>query len=73
MISMRKNFRFNVIIQAAAIMVLILSVYSCGRKGPPVPPHQKEVPAVNNLESILEGDNVVLLWVIPSGKAKKRS
>jgi hypothetical protein len=52
-------------------MVIILSVYSCGRKGPPIPPHQKDVPAVTNLEFLIEGNNVILSWAVPVSKEKK--
>ncbi|MBU4010432.1 MAG: hypothetical protein KJ882_06670 [Proteobacteria bacterium] len=52
-------------------MLVLLSVSSCGRKGPPVAPRQVAVPAVNDLESIIEINNVILTWTVPKTKEKE--
>jgi hypothetical protein len=37
----------------------------CGKKGPPVPPSQKPVPAVSDLKYSIDGDTLTLTWTIP--------
>jgi hypothetical protein len=37
----------------------------CGKKGPPVPPSQKLVPAVSDLKYSIDGDTLTLTWTIP--------
>lgn len=60
-------FVFN----AAAILCAALCLSGCGKKGPPVPPRQVAVPAVNDLVQIIEGDRVILTWTVPEVKEKK--
>jgi len=65
-----KHKVISVILIAAAIGVsLFLS--GCGKKGPPVPPRQIALPAVNDLVSVLEDDKVILIWTVPEIKEKK--
>ncbi len=48
-----------------AIIILIFLLPGCGKKGPPVPPSQKPVPAVSDLKYSIDGDILTLTWTIP--------
>jgi len=48
-----------------AIIILIFLLPGCGKKGPPVPPSQKPVPAVSDLKYSIDGDTLTLTWTIP--------
>lgn len=71
MTKLYKVFKCDFIFQAVAVMVVVLSVSGCGRKGPPVPPQQVAVPAVNDLMSLIEGNNIILTWTVPETKDKR--
>ncbi|MFH2046479.1 MAG: hypothetical protein ABIK92_15170 [Pseudomonadota bacterium] len=71
MTNLYKVFKYDFIIRVLIAMTIILSVYGCGRKGPPAAPRQLAVPAVNELKSLVEGDNVILEWTVPKTKEKK--
>jgi len=53
-----------------AIIILIFLLPGCGKKGPPVPPSQKPVPAVSDLKYSIDGDILTLTWTIPTGTEK---
>jgi len=38
----------------------------CGKKGPPKPPFQKELPKVNNLQAVVVSAGVKLTWTMDS-------
>ena len=38
----------------------------CGKKGPPQPPHQEELPKVRDLQAVVVGTGVKLTWTIDS-------
>ncbi len=71
MTKLSKVFRYGIILQIVALMVVVLSVLCCGRKAPPVPPHQEAVPAVTDLESRIEGENIILTWSVPDSNKKE--
>ena len=56
-----------------AIIILIFLLPGCGKKGPPVPPSQKPVPAVSDLKYSIDGDILTLTWAIPTGKEKVKT
>jgi len=47
------------------IIILVFLLPGCGKKGPPVPPSQKPVPAVSDLKYSIDGDTLTLTWTIP--------
>ncbi|MDP3284394.1 MAG: hypothetical protein Q8M56_08205 [Desulfobacterales bacterium] len=61
---------FSVIL-ISAVLGVFLFLSGCGKKGPPVPPRQVVLPAVNDLVSVLEDDRVILTWTVPEIKEKK--
>ncbi len=65
------NKRFISVILIAAVIGISLFLPGCGKKGPPVPPRQIALPAVNDLVSVLEDDKVILMWTVPEIKEKK--
>ena len=56
-----------------AIIILIFLLPGCGKKGPPVPPSQKPVPAVSDLKYSIDGDILTLTWAIPTGTEKVKT
>ena len=48
-----------------AIIILVFLLPGCGKKGPPVPPSQKPVPAVSDLKYSIDGDILTMTWTIP--------
>ena len=55
------------------VSILIAVVFllpGCGKKGPPVPPRQKPVPAVSDLKHSIDGNILSLTWTIPKEKEK---
>jgi predicted small lipoprotein YifL len=65
-----KHKVFSVIL-ISAVLGISMFLSGCGKKGPPVPPRQVVLPAVNDLESVLEDDRVILTWTVPETKEKK--
>jgi len=55
------------------IIILVFLLPGCGKKGPPVPPSQKPVPAVSDLKYSIDGDTLTLTWTIPKGKEKDKT
>ena len=56
-----------------AIIILVFLLPGCGKKGPPVSPRQKPVPAVSDLKHSIDGNMLTLTWTIPKGKEKVKS
>jgi len=57
-------------VQTLTILILLscaLGVSGCGKKGPPVAPQEKPIPAVNDLNGHRQADRVVLSWHLPAG------
>jgi len=52
------------------IIIFVFLLPGCGKKGPPVPPRLKPVPAVSDLKYSIEGNILTLTWTIPKGKEK---
>ena len=51
--------------------ICILTFLSgCGKKGPPVPPHQKPIPVVTDLKYKIENGIITLFWTNPAEKGK---
>ena len=67
------NHRSIFVILIVAVIGISLFLSGCGKKGPPVPPRQVVLPAVNDLVSVLEDDRVILTWTVPEIKEKKGS
>ncbi len=65
------NHKAVFVILIAAVTGISLFLSGCGKKGPPVPPRQVALPAVNDLVSVLEDDRVILTWTVPEIKEKK--
>jgi len=59
------------LIPAAIILVFLFP--GCGKKGPPVPPRYKPVPAVSDLKYSINGNILTLTWTIPKEKEKEKS
>ena len=59
------------LIPAAIILVFLFP--GCGKKGPPVPPRYKPVPAVSDLKYSIDGNILTLTWTIPKEKEKEKS
>lgn len=57
-----------------AILILCAFLFiGCGRKAPPVAPHQVQPRAVKDLIYRLDGDTLKLTWTIPKGDEKNQS
>lgn len=56
-----------------AAIILIFLFPGCGKKGPPVPPRHKPVPAVSDLKYGIDGNILRLTWTIPKKKEKAKS
>ena len=56
-----------------AIIILLFLFPGCGKKGPPVPPRQKPVPAVSDLKYSINENILMLTWTIPKGKEKAKT
>jgi len=56
-----------------AIIILVFLLPGCGKKGPPVPPRHKPVPAVSDLKYGIDGNILTLTWTIPKEKEKAKS
>ena len=56
---------------ALIFFICILTFLSgCGKKGPPVPPHQKPIPIVTDLKYKIENSIITLFWTNPAEKGK---
>lgn len=56
------------------ILILCTSLFiGCGKKAPPVAPHQVQPQAVKDLSYRLDGDTLKLTWTIPKGDEKNQS
>jgi len=64
-----KTFNTHLILQLSILSVFVLFVSGCGKKAPPVPPHQKKS-AVNDLRANIDGDTLKLTWTIPREKGE---
>jgi len=47
-------------------LFLVLVIAACGKKGPPVPPGIRPIPAVRGFSHVLADDKVRLVWKKPS-------
>ena len=56
-----------------AIIILVFLLPGCGKKGPPVPPRHKPIPAVSDLKYGIYGNMLTLTWTIPKEKEKAKS
>ena len=65
------NDKYISVVLIVTFIGISLFLPGCGKKGPPVPPRQIALPAVNDLMSVLEGDRVILTWTVPEIKEKK--
>jgi len=65
------NHKYISVILIVTVIGISLFLFGCGKKGPPVPPRQIALPAVNDLVSVLEDDRVILTWTVPENKEKK--
>lgn len=54
------------ILMTLILLVSALGIGGCGKKGPPVAPHEKPTPAVNDLKGYREGERIVLAWHLPA-------
>ncbi|MFO7839094.1 MAG: hypothetical protein R6X08_06325 [Desulfosalsimonadaceae bacterium] len=54
----------------ALLAVTMLAAGSCGKKGPPEPPEQKDLPVARNLDVELHDSNLVLEWTLPENLDK---
>ena len=57
-------------IELSIILTIVTILPGCGRKGPPIPPHQIVPPAVTDLGVNMDGDVLRLMWSIPQSGAK---
>jgi predicted small lipoprotein YifL len=58
------------------ILILIAVVFllpGCGKKGPPLPPQQKPIPAVSDLKYSIDGNMLTLTWTIPKEKEEAQT
>jgi predicted small lipoprotein YifL len=55
------------------LIAVVFLLPGCGKKGPPIPPRQKPVPAVSDLKYSIDGDILTLTWTIPREKEKEKT
>jgi|GEM_PF-6273996 len=65
-----KTFNTHLILQLSILSIFVLFVSGCGKKAPPVPPHQKKSHAVNDLHANIDGETLKLTWAILGKKAR---
>ncbi len=65
-----KSFYTHLILQLSILGIFVLFVSGCGKKAPPVPPHQKKSHAVNDLRASIDGGTLKLTWTIPKEKGE---
>jgi len=63
-----KNFDMHLILHLSILIIFVLVVLGCGKKAPPVPPHQAKPPAVNELRASIDASTPKLAWTIPEEK-----
>jgi len=55
------------------LIAVFIVLPGCGKKGPPVPPRHKPVPAVSDLKYGIDGNILTLTWTIPKEKEKAKT
>lgn len=55
------------------LLAVVFVLPGCGKKGPPVPPRQKAIPAVNDLTYGIDGTTLTLTWTVPPKKEKVKT
>jgi len=63
-----KNFNTHLTLHFPILIIFVLLVLGCGKKAPPVPPHQTKPPTINDLRASIDGDTLKLTWTIPKEK-----
>jgi len=63
-----KNFDTHLILHFSILIIFFLLVLGCGKKAPPVPPHQTKPQTINGLRSTIDGGTLKLTWAIPKEK-----
>lgn len=63
-----KNFNTHLILHFSILIIFVLLVLGCGKKAPPVPPHQAKPPTINDLRASIDGGTLKLTWAIPREK-----
>ena len=49
------------------LCVLAVAPAACGKKGPPRPPKAPGLPVVKDLQAVVDGGKVRLIWTVPPG------
>ncbi|MBW2002300.1 MAG: hypothetical protein JRI30_07280 [Deltaproteobacteria bacterium] len=63
-----KNFNTHLISHFSILIIFFLLVLGCGKKAPPVPPHQAKPQTINDLRSTINGGTLKLTWAILTEK-----
>ena len=63
-----KNFDTHLILPFSILIIFVLLVLGCGKKAPPVPPHQAKPPTVDDLRASIDEGTLKLTWTIPREK-----
>jgi len=64
------TIRKNLLWKSFFLFVTVLWIFSCGKKGPPVPPREVAPPGVPVLVMTVEADDVILSWGVPEGSRR---
>jgi len=67
------RFGRGLILHLSVLMALAFLFSGCGKKGPPVAPHQEKPPPVNDLAFRVDEDFLVLSWTISQSKVTRFS
>lgn len=62
-----KNYRYCYL-KILVVFFLLLSLFCCGKKGPPVPPEMLPLAAVTDLEAKLYNNSIALTWTVQTEK-----